>query len=153
MVLLLLLMMVFLIDKGSAGLSWLIFWAISRTEQHILKLTFSDNLTPMQWSFNGKIKWMKKFPISDSVTTSECCIDSFSHKVYHGKDCTIGVPDSEMCKSSPEYRLYPCLDVSNERHSQFCKIASVNCIVQKTKWLKQVKNQGGWDWGGLGKVR
>ena len=75
---------------------------------------------------------INKFMFNDSVTTSECCIDSFSHKVYHGKDCTIGVPDSEMCKSSPEYRLYPCLDVSNERHSQFCKIASVNCIVQKT---------------------
>ena len=67
MVLLLLLMMVFLIDKGSAGLSWLIFWAISRTEQHILKQSiqqstdilrqFDTNAMVLQWQnkMNEKI--------------------------------------------------------------------------------------------------
>ena len=67
------------------------------------------------------------------IASRVCCLDSVNHMLYLGNECSdLSILDVQNCVSYPEYRLYPCPDLGIEKHSKFCKIANVDCIVQIT---------------------
>ena len=75
----------------------------------------------------------KRFLFNNSISSASCCVDSFSHMLYLGEECTeLSTFNIQRCQSNPEYRIYPCLDVGIEKHSKFCKLANVDCVAQIT---------------------
>ena len=72
-----------------------------------------------------------KFQFSDSKDSAICCIDEIHYKQYFGRDCL--KLESEVnpeCEFSSVYALYPCSDEQLQKNSKFCKIPTLNCVIQ-----------------------
>ena len=82
-----------------------------------------SSITPVNLSF------------SDKKVSPYCCADSSNYIQLIGQDCLdISLVDitNHICHFSETFRIQPCSNIGQQKHTQFCKLSKKDCVVSST---------------------
>ena len=82
-----------------------------------------SSITPMNLSF------------VDKKISRHCCVDSSRYFQFIGQDCrTISFVNiiNHNCHFSETFRIQPCSNIGQQKHTQFCKFPNKDCVLSST---------------------
>ena len=72
---------------------------------------------------------------ADKKISPYCCVDSSSYFQLSGQDCwDINFVNftNNICNFSERFRIQPCSNIGQQKHTQFCKLPNKDCVVSLT---------------------